>query len=301
MAIEGTVPTAELGEQLAVLRILDPSAVHAVQDSLRRHGQLTSVVAFRAATGELQIIDGFKRLRAAKALSMPSLLVRELDCDSSQAKAALRSINVRHRLSELEDAWLVRSLYREDHLTQPAIGHLLQHDKSWVCRRLSLVERLDEEVQADVRLGLIAPRAAMALARLPRGNQISAAKVATERALTTHQVERLVLALLEAEPGARDEILAHAHADGSLPRRAKTSMPRARNAAESAILDAAQIHRVAGRLQARLGERPLSAHDKASAEVLEKSLANLKPILLALVRTLDRVIDKESYGHLDRP
>ena len=69
----------------------------------------------------------------------------------------------------------MRSLYRDDGLRQPEIARRLGRHKSWVCRRLMLVEALDPAVQADVRLGLLAPRAAAPDARLPRGNQRRAA------------------------------------------------------------------------------------------------------------------------------
>jgi ParB-like chromosome segregation protein Spo0J len=298
---EGTIPTGALGDQLAALRILDPVAIRAVQGSLARHGQLSALVAFRAPGGGLEIIDGFKRHRAAKELGFSGLHVRELDVDRAQAKAALCLLNEQHRLSELEESWLVRALYREDHLTQPAIGQLLQRHKSWVCRRLSLVERLDEDLQTDVRLGLLAPRAALAVARLPRGNQRLVAQVITHRALTTRQVERLVDAFIAADPAARDDLLASIRRDGSIPPPNLASTPRPRNAAESAILDIAQIHRVAGRLQARLQERPLAAHGEASADILAKSLGDLRPVLSALIRTLDRLIQKEPHVHMDQP
>lgn len=38
-----------------------------------------------------------------------------------------------------------------------------------------LVEGLDAAVQGDVRLGLLAPRAAEVLGQVPRGNQLAAA------------------------------------------------------------------------------------------------------------------------------
>jgi ParB-like chromosome segregation protein Spo0J len=299
--LEETVSTGSLGDRLAALRILDPAAVRAVQGSLERHGQLVALVAFRAPEGALEVIDGFKRLRAAKELRLPGLLVRELELDPAQAKAALCALNEHHRLTELEESWLVRALYRDDGLTQPAIGHLLKRHKSWVCRRLSLVERLDETVQADVRLGLIAPRAAVALARLPRGNQQPAAEVVSHRALTTRQVEQLVDAVGAAEPSARDDLLAAARHDGTLPRPRRGSTPRPVSAAGGALLDIAQIHRVAGRLQARLQERPLAAHGEPSADMLAKSLVDLRPVLVALIRTLDRFTDKEPHVHLDQP
>ncbi|MBK6519966.1 MAG: hypothetical protein IPG04_39000, partial [Polyangiaceae bacterium] len=46
----------------------------------------------------------------------------------------------------------MRALYREHGLLQPAIAQRLGRHKSWVHRRLMLVEALDPAVQADVRL-----------------------------------------------------------------------------------------------------------------------------------------------------
>jgi len=299
--LEGTIPTGALGDQLATLRILDPAAIRVVHGSLARHGQLMALVAFRAPEGGLEVIDGFKRLRAAKELGLADLFVREIEVDPAQAKAALCALNEHHRLNELEESWLVRALYRDDQLTQPAIGQLLQRHKSWVSRRLSLVERLDDDIQTDVRLGLIAPRAALALARLPRGNQRAVAHVVIQRALTTRQAERLVEGLIAAAPAARDDLLANTLRDGTIPRPRPASTPRPRTAADGAILDIAQIHRVAGRLQARLHERPLAAHGETAADVIAKSLADLRPILSALILTLDRLSQKEPHVHLEQP
>jgi hypothetical protein len=98
---------------------------------------------------------------------------------------------------------LVRSLYRDDKLSQPEIARRLDRHKSWVCRRLVLVEALDPAVQADVRLGLLAPRAAIALAALPRGNQVAASAVVIRRGLTVAQTERLVAELRDQPEAAR--------------------------------------------------------------------------------------------------
>ena len=63
----------------------------------------------------------------------------------------------------------MRSLYRDDGLSQGNIAELLRRHRSWVCRRLMLVESLESELQASVRLGLLAARAAVVLAALPPG------------------------------------------------------------------------------------------------------------------------------------
>ena len=51
------------------------------------------------------------------------------------------------------------ALVREDGLTQPQAAELLGRHKSWVCRRLALVEKLAEEIKAELRLGLVTPTA----------------------------------------------------------------------------------------------------------------------------------------------
>jgi len=58
------------------------------------------------------------------------------------------------------------------------------------------VEALDPAVQADVRLGLLMPRAAVVLGQLPRGNQHAAAGVVIRHGLTVRQVELWVAELL---------------------------------------------------------------------------------------------------------
>jgi len=76
-----------------------------------------------------------------------------------EAKLRLRELHQGRGLTELEEAWLVRSLYREDAMSMPQIGLAFGRHKSWVWRRLMLAEALEPMVQADVRLGLLAPRA----------------------------------------------------------------------------------------------------------------------------------------------
>lgn len=154
---ERLIATASLRETLSALRVLSDEAVRPMQQSLERHGQLSALATYRAEDNTLEVIDGFTRLRAARALGWPELRVRVLPVDVVGATAALATLNRGHALTELEEAWLCRALYREHKLTQPEIGRLLGHDKSWVCRRLTLAESLHEQVQADVRLGSSAP------------------------------------------------------------------------------------------------------------------------------------------------
>lgn len=73
-------------------------------------------------------------------------------------------------------------------------------DKSWVCRRMALVEKLAKEVRHDLRLGLLSATAARALVRLPAGNQAEVVATVHRNKLTATELEGVV-GLLGAAPG----------------------------------------------------------------------------------------------------
>jgi hypothetical protein len=101
----------------------------------------------------------------------------------------------------LEEAWVVQALVRDDGLTQVEAAHLLGRHKSWVCRRLALLEKLSVAVKEEMRLGLVGPSLARELTRLPVGNQEALLALVRHASLTAAEVSG-VIGLLE---GASDE------------------------------------------------------------------------------------------------
>lgn len=284
---ERDLDLAELGDGLSALRLCEASALEAMRRSLTRHGQLDALSVFPVG-GQLEILDGFKRVRAARALGWRTLRARVADVDRTEAKILLVALHDRRGLTELEEAWLIRSLYRDDGLSQPAIAARLGRHKSWVFRRLMLVEGLDPAVQADVRLGLLAPRAATAVSQLPRGNQQGLAGVVIRRGLTVRQTELLVAELLDLpDDAARAHQLAR-QLDGLGPSPSPGTRPT--RATKSAIDwmagDLRTLRLVAARLEARLAGGALTAIGMDAAVLAKESLVALVPVLDALRRTI---------------
>lgn len=300
---ERVVALDELGGTLAGLRLCDEEAIQRMRDSLVRQGQLMALVAFRR--GELlEVIDGFKRLRAAQQLGWPTLRVRALEADGAAAKATLMILNQGQGLTELEEAWLVRALYREDRLTQPQIARLLARDKSWVSRRLLLAEGIEETVAADVRLGLLRSTAAVCVARLPRCNQRAVTDLVMKQGLTRHQVDRLVTDLLARPAGDRAAVIAQLLARPGLAVAtgdARAQRHRPRSHAEWIAVDVATLTRVCARLQARLWQQPLSTLGVPAAQLTADSLRELRPVLGTLDRAIARTTETErkSDGPVD--
>jgi ParB-like chromosome segregation protein Spo0J len=278
------VALSELGDSLSAVRLCAGEAAQQMQWSLSKLGQLTPVQAFRLGAG-LEVFDGLKRLRAARELGWPKLRAEIHGVDAAGAKVRLLRCNAGAGLCELEEGWLVRSLYRDDHLSQPQIAMLLGRDKSWVCRRLALAEDLSDELTANVRLGLLSATAVRELARLPRGNQDAVGRVVARRGLTTRQTARLVDALLAAPEGEWPALLERAGA--SLAAKDSKGGPPRRTPGEQLVADAWAMKRLATRLHARLLERSLASLGAPACEVVSRELLELRGALSALARTLD--------------
>ena len=99
---------------------------------------------------------------------------------------------------ELEEAWVVQGLVRDDGMTQVEAAHLLGRHKSWVCRRLALLEKLSVAVKEDLRLGLVGPSLARQLTRLPVGNQEALLALARRATLTMPEVSGVIDLLVGA-------------------------------------------------------------------------------------------------------
>lgn len=288
------IELAQLGERLSPLRLRSPEALREMERSLSRHGQLVAVVCHRQ-DDQVEVVDGFKRLIGARALGWSALRAEIHEVTGPAAKLLLWQSNARQALSDLEEAWLVRALYRDDRLTQPQIGQLLGRHKSWVCRRLVLAEGLAESVIADVRLGLVSATAAREVGRLPRGNQEQVAQVIARRGLTTRQTSRLIDQLLAAgDERARAAVLAQAERTSTPPAPRQARAPV--TPGEAMIADAAVLATRATRLHARLLERPVTSLGAEVERVVVGRLGELQAVLAALCQTLGQVTSTSAAG-----
>jgi ParB-like chromosome segregation protein Spo0J len=287
------VSLQELGEELGPLRLCDEGALRRMRGSLVQHGQLSALTVFVSGEG-LSILDGFKRVRAARALGWRTLYARIDEVQGVDVKLRLMELHASRGLSELEQGWVVRSLYREDGLSQSQIAQRMGRHKSWVWRRLMLVESLEDAVQSQVRLGLMSARAAVAVSRLPRGNQEPASQVVMRRGLTVRQTDLLVAEVLATEAGARVALLAQrleTPPAGELPGRRPNRA--ARHEADWMSTDVLRLHEVAARLSARLLAHPPRTLPATAAELVQDALRRLSPVLRSLDAVIARVIAQE--------
>ena len=105
----------ELDDRFRRHRLRTSHAVQAMAQSLERWGQCAPIVAC-VRDERPQVLDGFTRWEAAQQVrGMTTLSVRLIDVDDRRAKAAIYGLNqAGRRPHELEEAWIVQALVRED-------------------------------------------------------------------------------------------------------------------------------------------------------------------------------------------
>jgi len=187
-------------ERYARYRLAAPEAEATLIGSLRQFGQLSPLVCCLREESPC-LIDGYKRLSAARKIQeIERLSVRLIEADDRQAKAAMYRLNQAacRRIHVLEEAWIIYALVREDGLSQLEAAGLLGRHKSWVCRRLALLEKLSPEARRDLQLGLLSPSAARQLLRLPRGNQTELLQSVRREELTVAETRGAAELLLAA-------------------------------------------------------------------------------------------------------
>lgn len=184
----------QFDQRYAALRLQATEEARRVMiQSLGRYGQIAPLVVWPADDAWV-LVDGFKRVEAARHVpGLDTLGARMIDADPRTAKAAIYGLNrLSGRVHLLEEAWIVCALVREDHLTQYEAAQLLGHDKSWISRRLALVEKLCGTARDDLSLGLLNPSMARELARLPAGNQHELLITIRRDGLSTTEVRHVV-------------------------------------------------------------------------------------------------------------
>jgi ParB/RepB/Spo0J family partition protein len=198
----------QIGTSYGRVRCLVPRQIEQMKASLTAHGQLTALMVVKRQSG-LELIDGFKRHRAAEQMGWTTLRVTSMEVDEQGQWAAMLALNrATHSMSVLEEGLVLREMVAVG-MTQTQIGQILNRHKSWVSRRIGLIERLHPELVEQIREGILPPGAARRLLSLPAGNQLELATVVTHHGLGSQETELLVGLWKNADPPIRDYLLAH--------------------------------------------------------------------------------------------
>lgn len=176
------------------LRITMPLFQARLATSLVMEGQLNPVLVVE---GEgYVLIDGYRRVSALRTLGRDTVEAIALPLCESAALIFRHCQEKAHRVSALEDGWLLRDLMDLHGMSQAELSRRLQRSESWVSRRLSLVRELPKSAQNLVRRGGLCGHAAgkylVPLARAKRSDCEELVRNLEGR-ISTKELERLYM------------------------------------------------------------------------------------------------------------
>ena len=137
--------------------------------SVAELGQQVPVIVI-AERERLVLIDGYLRVEALRRLGHDTVLATAWPVSEPEALLHHRHLAASEHTA-IEDAWLLARL-RTHGLSLDDLAARLCRSKSWVSRRLALLDELATAAQASVRAGIVPPHAAMKyLVPLARANR----------------------------------------------------------------------------------------------------------------------------------
>jgi ParB family chromosome partitioning protein len=261
------------------LRRRNPQRERQLVASLEDSGQQLPIVVVAGTDGRWAVIDGYKRIRSLRRLAQDTVWAIEWKLDESAALMLEQLMRAGGTEGALEQGWLLQELSARFSLGLDELARRFDKSKSWVSRRLGLVQQLPGPIQEQVRAGRIGAQIAMKyLLPLARGNGDVASRLAAAIAplkLTTRQVGVLYAGWTSGTDKTRELIVEapqtylRAHEQAMADTQAKTSAGNRLVADLNAIAEAARRGR--RRLVQGLWQQMPAAERRAAKQANERA------------------------------
>ena len=152
-------------------RIKNDKILATLTNSIQAYGQIVPVLAILEQERYV-LIDGYKRLAALKACGHDCITLELTDAEEHNSLFTLLAQTNERKLEAIEQAALIQELHGRFSTSFSEIATRLGRSKSWVKRRLDLIESLPEEVYQAVMTGKLSSWAASRiLVPLARANE----------------------------------------------------------------------------------------------------------------------------------
>jgi len=186
------VATVEGNKTLATAS--DRRAVERCKEAIEKIGVVHTPVVGATKDGNRLLLSGQSELIALRELGVKKMDAIEVDVTGgggARAKLSLLLISLQDKPGALCEGLLLQEAV-SDGVARAEIQTMLGRSASWVSNRLSLVTRLDGGVYEMVKGGLLDPRSAQEVARLPAESQFAFAEIAVREGLPKSVIESLV-------------------------------------------------------------------------------------------------------------
>ena len=198
----------QLDLRYAHLRVRHPARERRLLASLADTGQQMPIVVVAGPDAVHVVVDGYKRVRCLQRLHRDTVHAVAWAMGEAEALIFRQLLHTEAPDSALEHGWVLRTLHEDHGLPLEHLARRFDRSVSWVSRRLSLVRDLPAVIQQHVQEGRIVAHAAMKylvpLARANRADCLRLAEAISAHALSTRQVGRLYQTYLAGPAPVRE-------------------------------------------------------------------------------------------------
>ena len=193
-------------------RINNAAALAKMQNSITRYGQIVPALAV-PENNNFILIDGYLRLKALKACGHDCIKLQVIEESEADSLFVMLAKNNDRQWEVIEQAGLIQELHSRFTCSFGEIARRLGRDKSWVKRRLDLIDSLPEEIKQAVMTGKLSTwSASHVLVPLSRVNEKDACQLTKNLLrdpLSTRELARLYEHYKKSNRVVRDRIIAN--------------------------------------------------------------------------------------------
>ena len=190
-------------------RITPKSYIEELVESIKQEGLHHPILVRKKQGCGYQIISGHLRKHAFRELGRETIPAKTIEVDELHAKAMLITTNrFQHPLEQIEEALVVEDLIENHNKSLKECAAILDVGRTWVYNRHLLAAKLIKEVQLDIVMGLISPRAATEIATVHAREQEEIAKTVKQKNLSFREASALVQIIKDENVSGRIKGLA---------------------------------------------------------------------------------------------
>jgi len=276
-----TAETGAIGTHFEGCRLKDRKKEELLLTSILEQGIKEPLRCIEEPGGEFILLDGFKRLRAAKKLGLKLVPVASLGEDAACGILQFIRSSAGPGLSVFEQAALVDELNRSYGMGVREIARQLDKSAGWVAMRLGLVESMSPVVKEEIISGRFPVRSYMYTLRMfTRVNTVkdvsAFVKAVSGKGLSIREIDMLAGGYFKGNAELREQIL-EGNIDWTL-RQMKREEPAALDVTEDKTLkDLKLLEGCIRRIPYKLADERLK-----TGAFLEAS----KPVILTILKKL---------------
>ncbi len=162
--------------------------------SIRQYGLVMPIVTVEKPSGGLMVLKGDNELAVLKEMKVDKtdVFVTSIKDAGDIGKAILLLSSLQKELNHISEGLILKEILEFKKYNQKQLAAQLMKSESWISKRLSLAEHLNDNVAAMVMSKELCPSIAQNIARLPKDKQHTFAMNVYSNNISKSAVEKLV-------------------------------------------------------------------------------------------------------------